>query len=189
MLFRQRTTTGDFGSVIEHLQQRVRAGLLSRFVEGSDPGLCITAEVPADVVHYARRCQQELVTQTEARTLAESLGISLEGLGGTEDGVIGALAAIGLAKAGDDGRVVHIGDWSDDLSGLVSTAVLMERKVRILIDDGMGHRTDLPMVTTGIVDVGKHLRPNYRQHQATLYVRTCEKGDQFPCQWVAVRYK
>ena len=38
-------------------------------------------------------------------TLAETHHIPLIGLGGDEDGVIGALAAVGLAASGDDDRL------------------------------------------------------------------------------------
>ena len=52
--------------------------------------------IPQAIIDHGRACQRRLVSQAEARQLAASHGIYLEGLGGTQDGVIGALAAIGL---------------------------------------------------------------------------------------------
>lgn len=158
----------------------LRAGMREWFVPGSDPGLCVAFDVPAEVMAYARRCQRELVSQAEARQLAARLGIHLEGLGGTEGGVIGALAAVGLAATGDDGRVVHIGDWPDDLSGPQEVRLLHERGVEVVCE-----ATGEP-VSSGLVDVGKHLRPNRRGGRNVLFVAAAEaEGAAAP--WVALR--
>ena len=65
----------------------------------------------------------------------------LEGLGGTEQGVIGALAAIGLAAAGQDGRVVHLASWPypDEFSGVHELAEIRERGIAAIlrIEDGL----------------------------------------------------
>jgi hypothetical protein len=153
--------------------------MLAWFKPGSDPGLCVTAVVPPEVSAFGRRCQQELVGQDEARSLAAAHGLHLEGLSGTEGGVIGALAAVGLIATGDDGRVVHIGGWPDDLSGPQPLAVLRARgvEVRELATGGP--------VAEGTVEVGKHLRPNYRGGQIVLYVVPSPVGE--PTRWQAVR--
>jgi hypothetical protein len=121
-----------------------------------------------------------VVSQQDARDLAASHGLHLEGLGGTEGGVIGALAAVGLAAGGADGRVVHIGDWPDDLAGPQEIATLRARGVEVRTLD-----THQP-VAEGPIDVGKHLRPNYRENQVVLFVEPADAG---PCPWRAVRLK
>ena len=69
---------------------------------GSDPGLCITFADAAlsEVISFGLACTQELMTQMQAREIAVRAGIYLAGLRGTEDGVIGALAAVGLTAYG-----------------------------------------------------------------------------------------
>jgi hypothetical protein len=57
---------------------------------------------------FSLRCKSEVMTQEEARAVAIRAKCHLEGLGGTEQGIIGALAAIGLIVGGNDGRVVHL---------------------------------------------------------------------------------
>lgn len=169
------------GSTLEPLIDEVRAFLRARPVDGSDPGLCATATVPEAITAFGRRCQRELVTQGEARRLAEQHAIHLEGLGGTEDGVIGALAAVGLAAEADDGRVVQIADWPDDLAGPQEIEALHARNVEVrCLETGEA-------LVTGTVDVGKHLRPNYRQDRVVLFVRRAadEPGESAP--WQAVR--
>jgi hypothetical protein len=99
---------GD-GVDLDALAARVRDVMLADYQPGSDPGLCIARSVPAEVVEFGIRAQRELLTQTEARGLAARHGIILEGLGGDEMGVIGALAAVGLTAGGDAGRYIQVG--------------------------------------------------------------------------------
>ncbi len=169
----------EHGSVAD-LAGRIRRLMEEWFTPGSDPGLCVTDRVGESITEFGRRCQQELVRQEEARRLAAGHAIHLEGLGGTEDGVIGALAAVGLAAGGDDGRVVSVGLWPDDLSGPQDVAVLRARGIGEIRCLGTGEA-----IAQGSVDIGKHLRPNYRGGQVTLFV---EPGPpDAPAPWRAVR--
>jgi hypothetical protein len=88
-----------------------RSMMMDDFVEGSDPGI---AGAPGEklspaVVAFGRDAKQTVLTQQHARGLAKNCDIRLEGLGGTEDGVIGAMAGLGLARAGNDGRFLMAG--------------------------------------------------------------------------------
>ena len=147
---------------------------------GSDPGLCIANQVPPAVVEWGLRCQRELVTQAEARQIAEQHDISLEGLGGTEDGVIGALAAVGLMATRNDGRVVYYG--SDGTDWYNVTGCLDIRDIRTRGVDEIFVRETGELLTDGIVDVGKRLRPNFRRGKIVLYVTPSEAPH-----WEAVR--
>ncbi len=149
---------------LETLIERLRQTLRGCFVDGSDPGLCVTETVPESVIEFGRRCQEELVTRDQARALAAEVGIHLEGLGGTEDGVIGALAAVGLAVTGDDGRVVQLGSWPDDLHGVQPIDRLDRRQVEVRPVTGGDP------IRAGWVDVGKKLRPNRRGGATVLLV-------------------
>lgn len=154
---------GDAGAT--ELLALCRHTMQEWFVPGSDPGLCIAESVPESIRNFGKRCQQEIVTQDEPRRLALNHGIPLEGLGGTEGGVIGALAAIGLATTGDDGRIVQWKTWPDDLSGVQTIEDIHRREIVVRdFDDG----TD---ISTGLIDVGKHLRPNFRMHRAVVFAR------------------
>jgi hypothetical protein len=152
---------------LDWLLDVLRTGMRSSFIEGSDPGLCLTEDVPDVVRNFGRRAQRDIVTQGEARFLAAQCGIHLEGLGGTEGGVIGALAAVGLAATGDDGRVVQLEGWGDDLSGVVKLADLALRGVAARQEGGGA-------VLEGTVDVGKKLRPNCRGGEIVLTVIPAE---------------
>jgi hypothetical protein len=153
-------------------------------VDGSDPGLCVATEVPSEIVEFGRRCQQELVTQDEARDLAARHRVHLEGLGGTEGGVIGALAAVGLTAGADDGRVIHAASWPwpDDLCGPQDAAAIVARGIDEIRCIRSGH-----LVNAGIVDVGKRLRPNRRGGRIILYVTAAPESWPAPPFWHAVR--
>jgi hypothetical protein len=172
----------DSLSPAEELARRIRGQLQEQFVEGSDPGLCVTDHVPEEVVEFGRRCQQEVVTQAEARHLAAQHNVHLEGLGGSEEGVIGALAAVGLAATGNDGRVVQIASWPDDLSGPQQVELLRARGVAQIRSVQSGES-----VLRGTVDVGKHLRPNYRDGQVVLFVTPSPDDASPQADWQAVR--
>lgn len=104
--------------------ERVQALLLAHFVPGSDPGLCVASKVAPAIMDFGRKAQAQLVGQAEARELAARHGVPLVGLGGSEDGVIGALAAVGLAAGGHDGRYVQVGRVRE-LTGLQPVEALL----------------------------------------------------------------
>jgi len=145
---------GDRAASSAELTARLRAMMLDDFKPGSDPGLCVASLVPEAVVEFGRRTQRELVTQDEARALAAAHSIPLLGLGGDEDGVIGALAAVGLAAGGQDGRYVLVGRLRD-LAGLQPVSALLEAGIAAV------QTPDGRPVTTGLVQTDK-MRPARR---------------------------
>lgn len=77
--------------------------------EGSDPGLCIAVKdrisKPELLVEFGKKAKKEIITIAEAYDLAKKLGVHLSEHGGTGQGVIGALAGVGLRMSGNDGRL------------------------------------------------------------------------------------
>jgi len=150
----------------EALIDRVREVMREWYITGSDPGLAVTSTASAEMAAFAARAKTDVVSQADARAIAERAGCYLEGLGGTEQGVIGALAAIALVAGGDDGRVVHVDEWPwpDQFSGPQPVAAIAARGVAEI-------RTASGEAFTGdIIDVGKHLRPNWRSGRIVLFV-------------------
>ena len=144
----------------------VREEMLAFFVEGSDPGLAITMIATEDMTAFARRAKTDVVTQSDARTVAQRADCHLEGLGGTNHGIIGALAAVAFAAGGDDGRVIHLEGWPwpDPFSGMQSVAAVRARGVADI-------RTTTGEPFMGdTIDVGKHIRPNWRDGRVVMFV-------------------
>ncbi len=113
--------------------------------------------------------------------MASAHGLYLKGLGGSCQGVIGAVAAVGLIHAGQDGRVVQLGEWPDDLSGPTLVSAVRARGVR-LRDETTGRDAAADFQR---VNVGKHLRPNVRDHEYVLFVRPAADEELF--EWSAVK--
>lgn len=99
---------------IDDLISRAVHHIKHHFIEGSDPGLCIISENhPAlpGLIHFGRMCATRVVTQKEAIEAAS--GSHLSGHGGTNDGIIGAAAAVGLTAHGWGGRFIEYGRLRD----------------------------------------------------------------------------
>jgi tRNA(Ile2) C34 agmatinyltransferase TiaS len=145
------------------LFERVKTLMLAGFVYGSDPGLCVATGAAAQMLfEFGQRAQRDVVTQAEARTLAETHDILFAGLGGSQDGVIGALAAVGLAACGEDGRYLLVGR-SREVAGLQEiSAVLGTGISAVMTLNGQP-------VSHGLVLADK-LRPARRGAQPVLYV-------------------
>lgn len=150
------------GADLAALFRRVKGLMLSDFQVGSDPGLCVTREIPDQVIAHGRNAQKRLVTQAEARDLARDHGIALEGLGGTEDGVIGALASVGLTATGEDGRYLLCGRVRD-LGGLLPVEAVLDAGVTDI------RTTDERTVTDAMVMSDK-IRPARRGGKPVAYV-------------------
>lgn len=136
--------------------------MLDDFQPGSDPGLCMASEVPAEIIAYGQRAKREFLYQQDARDLAASHGIYLEGLGGDHGGIIGALAAVGLASSGNDGRYVLVGSLRD-LKGLQPVSAVLEAGIFAV------KTLDGQPVTGGLVSSDK-LRPARRDGKPVLFV-------------------
>jgi len=109
---------------LPQIREYCRNYLAANSAEGSDAGLCVVPEYQVDtaIQRFAYLCKRRVVTQAQARELASSRQIYLEGLTGTQDGVIGALAAAGLHASGNDGRLL----WIDGLRELVDQTVSLK---------------------------------------------------------------
>ncbi len=141
----------------------VRGMITADFQPGSDPGLCMAiGAIPEEVQNFGQHAQTELVTQAQARTIANNHAIMLEGLGGTEDGVIGALAAVGLAASGNDGRYLLTGHIRE-LAGLITITEALNSGIdQVLTLDGTA-------IETGCILADK-LRPARRNGRPVQFV-------------------
>jgi tRNA(Ile2) C34 agmatinyltransferase TiaS len=143
-----------------------RKVILDDFQPGSDPGLCVASAIPTAITTFGQRAQRDFLLQNEARNLAAEHGLFLEGLGGDEGGVIGALAAVGLAAQGNDGRYVQIGSIRD-LAGLQPISTILAAGITSVV------MLDGQPVTKGLVLVEK-MRPARRNGQPVLFVERQE---------------
>jgi hypothetical protein len=161
---------GQIGTVIEF----AREFLLADSAEGSDAGLCVAPydQVGPDVILWGNRAKREVLTKADAETLAAKSGIHLEGLTGTRIGVIGSLAAVGLRREGNDGRIL----WCPglrELSGITTPEELMKRNniQRVLTTDGAS------VSLQSRIELGEWVRPVMKDNFSTLFVEEHPDGN------------
>lgn len=147
---------------LAELVDQISKFMLDDFQLGSDPGLCVAREVPAPVMAYGAGAKRALLSLDDAHRLAGRHHITLRGLGGDHSGVIGALAAVGLAAQGDDGRYIRVGSVRQ-LQGLLTIDQILEAGVHAV------KTLDGSPVIHGLVLAGK-LRPARREKQPVLFV-------------------
>ena len=94
---------------------------------GSDPGLCVADRqnilYPERIVAWGYRAKKEVLQKDDAYVLANECGVHLSEHGGDGQGVVGALAALGLRIGGNDGRVKGKKQVNEDL---LSAGALLE---------------------------------------------------------------
>lgn len=144
-----------------------REFLLREAAPGSDVGLCLAEwkSINDCVLSFARRAKIVVLTMLEAEQTASDNGIQLIGLMGTGGGIIGALSAIGLHRAGNDGRFLWLPGLRE-LKGKYQVGEIYAHghvdRVCTLSNSSLHPKT--------VVDVGEWIRPILRDGKATLYV-------------------
>ncbi|HLN45347.1 MAG TPA: hypothetical protein VK209_06535 [Candidatus Sulfotelmatobacter sp.] len=152
-------------SDINHIFEITKEMMLQDFVEGSDPGLAVASEnqITPALIAFGQDAKNLVVTQQEAREIAHSSKIRFEGLGGTEGGVIGAIAGVALASLKNDGRFLLKGR-NRDLTGLCL--------VKEITDAGIDQVLTLKgeNIINCQVKIPKKATPSFIQGKAVLFV-------------------
>lgn len=153
-------------------QQRVlelesRSFLHHYCASGANAGLAIAdlARVNLSVMDWGSQAKRQALTRNAALELARQGEVSAAGLTGDGSGVIGALAAVGLRAAGNDGRFLWLPGLCE-LSGILTLTQLLDRcsfgRVETL-------RGKTPKFDDRI-DLGKWVRPLVRSGRSVLLV-------------------
>lgn len=124
------------------------------FVEGSDPGIVLAhqSRISAPVITFGQDAKRLVLTREQALILAHHTGILMAGIGGTEGGVIGALAGIGLATTGYDGRFLQYGKIRD-MPGDQDVADILGAGITQVVT------TDGRLITEGRIKIRKFPQP------------------------------
>jgi len=141
-------------------------------LEGSDPGLCVATELDSAVdrlVDFGHGCTHEVLTQKQALCAAETVHIS--GHGGTNDGIIGAAAAVGLTISGWAGRFIEFGSLRD-YPAEVTVTELNDTGIEVV---SMERDAKVPAPGDTVATNG-WLRPRLLGHQPVLFVNPVEDG-------------
>jgi hypothetical protein len=140
--------------------------MLEDFIVGSDPGLAIASreQVTSAVVSFGIAAKTTIVTKQNATEIAEASGVRLESLGGTGDGIIGAIAGVGLASLRNDGRFLLKGRNRELAAGVHSVQEILEAGIDS-VQTLQGTALD-----EGLVRILKNATPSFVEGKAVLYV-------------------
>jgi hypothetical protein len=143
--------------------------------EGSDPGLAVmdmdALTEPSEIINFGQRAKCEVLTKTQAYSFAQKHTIHLSEHGGTGQGVIGALAGIGLRLSGNDGRVrgkLKVGDAGTEIS--------VEALLRYPQIDAVQAIDKVPLDAADKILLGDKVKTVWLNHQAVLLVSPGEGG-------------
>ncbi len=159
-------------SQVQEIIDRAADHIREHFIDGSDPGLCVVTDDGSSfesLLEFGRSASTRIVTQKEA--LKAVNGFHLSGHGGTEDGIIGAVAGVGLTLSGWSGRFI-------DLNGLrefgthVRVGDLEAKGIRVLCTD----RNAMVPAMDDMVDTQNWLRPRLWAGGPVLPVEALEFG-------------
>jgi hypothetical protein len=155
-------------SQVEELIELGSAHIQEHFIHGSDPGLCV---VPMDgqkteqLLEFGRSASSRIVSQKEAMQAVN--GFHLSGHGGTNDGIIGAPAGVGLTISGWCGRFIEFGKLRT-IANPVTVAELEAEGMHVLSID----RNALATGKEDVVDTQNWLRPRLWAGRAVVPVES-----------------
>ena len=141
-------------------------------MDGSDPGLCVVTEFEpsiASLVNFGHFCTRAVSTQKQA--VAAAAKVHLSGHGGTNDGIIGAAAAVGLTISGWSGRFIEFGNLRS-LPGEVLVSELNNMGIEVI---SMERDAKVPAPNDTVITNG-WLRPRLIGHLPALFVSPQGKG-------------
>jgi hypothetical protein len=170
---------------LEQIQQFGIEYLKQIFVAGSDPGICVCAQdqITHDLIEYGYKAQSEYLTKQQAIDLARKNGILLSEVGGSGEGIIGALASVGLRGSGNGGRYVQLRNIKK-LEGLITVeTILSQTDIVSVIDEN-----NCPVNSKEIVDSNNWIRPNVIGGKPVLRLRL-RKDNQNQRIWETVEQK
>ncbi len=151
----------------KEIEMACRTFLLREYSSGSNAGYAFASwiQVTFELANWARLVKSQKVTRAEAIGQARTSGIAVAGLCGTGDGVIGAVAAIGLRYRGEDGRFL----WLPGLDEAVGTLPYSDLMSLVPFDRIENLRGRIPRPTDKIA-LGQEFQAVLREGRCVLLV-------------------
>ncbi len=158
---------------VEGVWETARDFLVLESDPASNTGLCLSRweSISHDVIDWGHRAKKEVLTLEDAQAAAAKSHVRGAALKGSGAGVIGALAAVGLHREGNDGRFLWL-PGLPELQGKYSVGEIFERTAI----DRVCTLDEIELPIDALVEVGEWPRPVLRNGQATLYVEEKKHG-------------
>ena len=144
--------------------------------EGSDPGLCVLEfdgeNDYQELIAFGKNAKKEILTKADAISCAKNNRLHLSEHGGTGQGIIGALAGVGLRIFGSDGEV-KAGMKNIEMNQYYRVSQLKELPELTRVLD---LRTKEPIDDAAEVDVCGRTKTVLYRHEYVLFVVRSEAG-------------
>jgi hypothetical protein len=165
---------GESAEVGQHLFDTAAGYIATRSAPGSDPGVCVgdAGRIADAVVAFGCRASSEVVRKADALALARDHALLLVELGGTGDGVIGALAAVGLTAEGNAGRFLELAGGLRGFGEHVPASAFRERGISLL---SVSRNGDVVPAEAQIA-TGDWVRPRLVAGRPVLLVQQTDDG-------------
>lgn len=149
--------------------KRIAVDTIKKYMAcGSDPGLCIAYDLSessvSQLINFGVETKSKIKTKKMAYDLANSCNIFLTELGGTGDGIIGAIAGIGLRLSGNDGELKA--GLKDLRPGHYDVNYLLSRSDVQAVVDILSNE----LVSYGTIQFQSRAKSVLRNHLYTIYV-------------------
>ena len=153
---------------VEELRQPCIDFMQSCFQPGSDPGLCICADfqINEEILRFGEMASSKILTKADAQDLAAKHHVFLVELGGSGEGIIGALASVGLRAGGNNGRLVDLRGIKE-IRGEISVGEILDRTDIIRVQDNNG----IELRRNEFIDSLDWIRPSLVGGQPVLRVK------------------
>jgi len=141
-----------------------RSELAAHCAPGSKVGICLSepSAVNDAIREFGRAAKDQVLFKDAARSLGKEPEIRIESIKGSGEGVIGALAAVGLHASGDDGRFVWLPKLRD-LGGKYTVAGLTD-----LLDVQVETVSGDALPPSAEIEAVEWMRPILRRGRAIL---------------------
>lgn len=167
----------DTAVEVVDLAKVCREFLEASLVVGADPGLCVARQkaVTPGMQRFGEAAKTRVLAVEEAFAVGSGVDIVLCSVAGAPVGVIGALAAVGLRAAGNDGRYVDV-PGARDIQGVVSVDWLLRHTAVSAVMDTAGRA----LAAHEQIDSQDWIRPSLVHGAPVLRVRQDTNGRWIP---------
>jgi hypothetical protein len=154
--------------------------LIENSAPGSDAGLCIVNEKDHDqsIIDWGKSAKSVILNMDDARALAKEKGIYLRGYTGNHEGIIGALAAVGLRFSGNDGRFIWRRgkkELREMKAGIMDTQKLI---LKLELDEIQNLHGERPKAGDRIY-INDWVRPILKKNKTILIAQKIENNDEY----------
>ena len=154
--------------------------LLDQSAPGSDAGLCIVKaeEVSDEIMTWGQNAKHKVLNMPNAISLASEEGIYLQGFTGNHEGIIGAMAAVGLQAGGNDGRYIWrkgIKELREMKAGILSARQLKEE---LDLDEIASLQGESPTDNERVL-INEWVRPLLKNHKTILITQRTLNHDDY----------